>query len=303
MAEALGIADATSSPRCTVCHAPLAAVPAALLAADADVSEGVSCVSCHGLPDAWIRSHTSPDWTHAQRVAAGMRDLNDLYTRANTCVACHQNLDADLVRVGRHPVLMFELDGQTQSEPKHWREARSNLGAQAWFVGQAVALREISWALLNGRASEGTRERWTALVWLLRRTGINFGNAALEEPAAGGSGSPASRSPDYAGTLERADLLAKNAALSWKPEYGGEILTRLAGARADFLDGAVGRPVQACRADRLVLALDRLVASLPADRRPTASSRLDPLFKLAQSQPDFAPADFSHALDAFARAL
>jgi hypothetical protein len=298
MAEALGISDPASSPRCTVCHEPLAAIPATLLGSDADVSEGVSCVSCHGLPGNWLRSHTRPDWTHAQRVAAGMRDLNDLYTRANTCVACHQNLDTDLVRIGRHPVLVFELDGQTQSEPKHWREARSDIGAQAWFVGQAVALREISWALLNGRAPEGTRERWTALVWLLRRTGLGVGVAALAEPPAAGAGAP-----DYAGTLEKADLLAKNAALSWKPEYAREVLARLASARGDFLDGAVGQPVQACRADRLVLALDRLVAGLPPERRSGASSVLDHLFKLAQSQPDFAPAEFSRALNVFASAL
>jgi len=274
-------------------------MPAALLGSDAEVSEGVSCVSCHGLPEGWLRGHTRPDWTHAQRVAAGMRDLNDLYTRANTCIACHQNLDPELVRTGRHPVLIFELDGQTQSEPKHWHEARADMGAQAWYVGQAVALREISWALLNGQAPEGSRERWTALVWLLRRTGLGFEGAALASSPA--SGEP--RAADYAAAVEQADLLARRASLSWKPDYAREALRRLAAVRADFLDSAVAHQVQACRADRLVLALDRLVADLPPEQRPAASSRLDPLFRLVQSQPDFAPADFARALDAFSAAL
>src|SRR5580658_4472755 len=128
MAEALAIGNPATSPRCIVCHAPLAAVGPAVLGAGVDPSEGVSCVSCHGMPDRWIRGHSRQDWTHADRVAAGMRDLNDLYSRANTCVACHQNVDPALVNIGHHPALIFELDGQTQDEPRHWSEDSPDTG-------------------------------------------------------------------------------------------------------------------------------------------------------------------------------
>src|ERR1700722_102686 len=133
MAEALSIPNPAASPRCVVCHAPLAGADSAGLGSGVDPAEGVSCGSCHGIPAGWIRGHTRPDWTHADRVAAGMRELKDLYGRANTCVACHQNLDPAIVAVGHHPALIFELDGQTQDEPKHWRDYQA--GAQAWFVG------------------------------------------------------------------------------------------------------------------------------------------------------------------------
>ena len=40
------------------------------------------------------------------RVGAGMRDLRNFYVRANTCVACHQNVDQEL-RTAGHPLLTF----------------------------------------------------------------------------------------------------------------------------------------------------------------------------------------------------
>jgi hypothetical protein len=62
--------------------------------------------------------------------------------------------------------------------------------------------------------------------------------------------------------------------------------------------------VQACRAERLVLALDRLLAALPADsRKADVSGQLDRLFRLAQSIPDFSPADFARELDVFSQRL
>jgi hypothetical protein len=80
------------------------------------------------------------------------------------------------------------------------------------------------------------------------------------------------------------------------------VLTRLAATHSDFLVTEVPALAHACRAERLVLALDRLLAALPAGERPAdASARLDDLFRLVQSQPDFVPAKFSRALAAFAQ--
>jgi hypothetical protein len=297
MADALGIANPAESPRCVICHAPLAGAAPTRLGSGVSPEEGVSCSSCHDNPDGWLRGHTRADWTHADRVAAGMRDLDDLYTRANTCVACHQDIDPALVAVGRHPALIFELDGQTQDEPKHWTESAGDIGAQAWFVGQAVALREVSWVLLNGKADAARSvPEWQGLGWLLSRTGLDYKLAPLECTAP----APAA----FATAVQTADLLAKRAAQSWAPRSAGEVLRRLAGTRGDFLDAGADRLAQSYRAERLVLALDRLLSSLPkAERPPGSSARLDTLFHLAQSRPDFEPAEFARGLDAFAQSL
>ncbi|CAN5174755.1 hypothetical protein BH20VER2_BH20VER2_00030 [soil metagenome] len=128
IAEALGIPArpdglpaATASTRCTVCHSPFHAIPQAQRLPAADPTESISCESCHGPAGGWLRGHTRPDWTYATRVGAGMRDLKSFYVRANTCVACHQNVDSDIIAAG-HPELLFELDGQSTAQPKHWRD-------------------------------------------------------------------------------------------------------------------------------------------------------------------------------------
>ena len=121
IAESLGLASATDSNRCTTCHAPFAALPPGHLTSTANATEGVSCETCHNSAAAWLRGHTRPDWTYADRIDAGMRDLRSAYIRANTCVACHQVIDLALLKAG-HPELIFELDGQDASEPRHWRE-------------------------------------------------------------------------------------------------------------------------------------------------------------------------------------
>src|SRR5476649_2280694 len=96
-----------------------------------------------------------------------MRDLRNAYVRANTCVACHQVLDADILKAG-HPELIFELDGQTASEPRHWKEKEAWFGPNAWLVGQAVALREISMQLSKDDADNSSlAAQQRTLVWLM----------------------------------------------------------------------------------------------------------------------------------------
>ncbi|MBS0664351.1 MAG: hypothetical protein JSR48_13885 [Verrucomicrobia bacterium] len=301
MAEALRIPDPAKSNRCTTCHAPLANVAPELLAANAHVEDGVTCVSCHGpATDEWIRAHTRKDWSHADRVAAGTRELRNLYGRANACVACHQNIDPEIVRVGVHPQLIFELDGQTASEPSHWREREGWHGAKAWYVGQAVALRELSSALAHGRTDAGLDgARWSALVWLLGQCATDSSPSPFRQLSS--DQTPAA----YAAALETADTAARQAADSnWSAESSRTLLRQLAATQAAFRETSVSTPVQARRAERLVLALDRLIASLPATERPKAGGEaLDRLFQLAQSVPDFEPAKFADALGRFGQAL
>lgn len=296
IANAADIADPTTDERCTTCHAPLRAVPPNLRGANFSLGEGVSCESCHGPAGNWIRSHTRSDYTRADRTAAGMRDLVNLYVRANTCVACHQVVAEPLLQAG-HPELIFELDGQSVAEPRHWSAAKNGNGAQAWFVGQAVALREMSWELSREKApSENEINRWRGLVWLMVRADIIDSN--LPKP------------PDitFRPNTENFllvqkwsdDLARKTAEISWTDALTQTALFGLAGVSNDFRE-SVPQPVQARRAERLVLALDRLLAAQKSGE--PANAALDHLFQLAQSLPDFDPDAFATALTQFSHTI
>ena len=294
--DALDIQSPAIDNRCTSCHAPLAQVPESLRGEDFKVSEGVSCESCHGPAENWLRSHTRPDWTHADRVFAGMRDLRNLYVRANTCVACHQTVELPLLKAG-HPELIFELDGQCVSEPKHWREQTNWNGAQTWLVGQAAALREMSWQLTRSSERDANlAARCEALLWLLAKLdGVN-----PESPKLGGFLSE-SAVLDYTAVQSAADVLARSAAgANWTEPITRSMLKALAGVSRDFREQQIPTMRQARRAERLVLALDRLTVSAP---QPDADAKLNELFKLAQSIPDFDSTRFAAAIDEFAHSL
>ena len=300
IAGALDIKDAAADARCTSCHAPLQEVPENLRGENFKVSEGVSCESCHGPAENWLRSHTRHDYTVADRTAAGMRDLQNLYVRANTCVACHQNVNAEILKAG-HPELIFELDGQSVAEPKHWRAEKNGNGAQAWLVGQAVALREMSWQMtqvhgvteLSQRMTEtNLLDRLYALSWLLYQvTGERL--------------TPSTMMEDFEGGQRLADNLARGKSEAiWTEQTTREYLTRLASLAPSFLDEKVRQSLQVRRAERLVLALDRLAAVLPElKKNEPVQSSLNQLFKLAQSVPDFDPKQFAAALQKFSAAL
>jgi Cytochrome c554 and c-prime len=293
IAEALEIKDPTTAARCTSCHAPLHAVPENLRGENFKVSEGVSCESCHGAAENWLRSHTRPDFIRADRTAAGMCDLQNLYVRANTCVACHQNVDADILKAG-HPELIFELDGQSVAEPKHWSAEKNGNGAQAWLVGQAVALREMNWQISHAPTPDSKLlARRDALVWLLQ--------AVSAVDASYHSSTLLDVRQDAPVMGQWADHLARAAAENWNEENARRALKILAATSGAF-ESVTGEPA-ARRAERLVLALDRLVAALPElkNNAPVQLS-LNQLFKLAQSLPDFDPPAFAAALEKFAAA-
>jgi hypothetical protein len=302
IAAALAIPDPAADTRCTTCHAPLDAVPAARRGPGFSVAEGVSCETCHGPAENWLRAHTRTDWTHADRVAAGLRDLQNLYVRANTCVACHQTVSLALLSAG-HPEGMFELDGQSAAEPRHWTESAASSHAQIWFVGQAAALRELSWQLSREpRDDDRLIARWRALLWLLQKLdGLNPALTGLKNI------SPEARPENYLAAQRAADSLARAAATSslWNDALARQALIRLTGTAGEFVADTNAGELPARRAERLVLALDRLLlaqnAATPASSG--ANHELDELFKLAQSVPDFRPADFATALTRFAATL
>lgn len=296
IAEVLKVGDPVQSDRCTVCHAPFQAVATnAVLRHSFDPVAGVSCENCHGASAPWLLPHTRSDFTHEDRVNAGMRDLNNLYVRANTCVACHQNVDADILAAG-HPELIFELDGQSVSEPKHWLEDKNWSGPQTWLVGQAVAFREMSWQLSREKSpTENAVNRWLALAWLLQTLPQTQSASFDAEPGA----NRYARAQDWADKLARA-----NATPSWPADSARKCLDPLAATASNFRDKSKSQSEQARRAERLVLALDRLASGLKDD---ALAKRLDAplakLFKAAQSLPEFNPAQFADDLDSFQKTL
>jgi hypothetical protein len=269
MAETLGLPAAQESSRCTVCHSPFQSIAPARLTPMAELDQGVSCESCHNAAESWLRGHARKDWSYAMRVTAGMRDLRSFYVRANACVACHQNLDADILKSG-HPELTFELDRQSFDEPKHWRDDDPQCGLRAWLVGQAVALREVSWALSKNEAPDAEEiARWKGLSWLLAKAAKQQTNL----PVIGQPGGPMSPLV-FAGAQGQADLLARRAAESrLSDDLARQLLNTLAATDCEFVVSKETPPdLLFRRAQRLVLALDRLSVALNS-RAPGATVR------------------------------
>jgi len=300
LGELLQIAQPVQDARCTVCHAPFNEVPEGRRDQAVRVNSGVSCENCHGAAEPWLRNHTRPDFSHADRVAAGLQELRDPYARANRCVACHQNLEPDLQRAG-HPPLLFELDGQAVTQPRHWREQPGWHGGRAWLVGQAVAFRELSWQLEQvGSVETNLVSRWQGLLWVLQQAasavpalpqvdGLDFGPVAANWKLA----------------RDQGDQLALRAArMEWSSQTTRQILRKLTGLEKDFADPAPAVFQQACRAERLVLGLDRLFLELwTREKAPESDRQLAVLYQSIQSLPDFKPAEFAQRLAAFAKAL
>jgi len=280
------ISDARSAKDCTVCHNPFEAVHPDRKPT-INRPEGVSCENCHNAAsEDWLLTHTRTDLSYHEKVAAGLRDLKNLYVRANTCVACHQNLDPKLREAG-HPELTFELDGQSVSMPRHWAETNRWRGAQAWLVGQAVALREATTQATNSQSD--VTQRAEALAWLLR----------------GAEGQPDKSVYENRNEFHSwSDEFAKKiAAENWRPEDVRVHLEKLAARHTEFASAPASNAQWAMRAERLTLGLERLLVALDQAKKPVLSEKLDALFKDIQSRPSFSPKQFENDLKAFEQAL
>lgn len=285
IAEVLQIPDAARSQRCLVCHSPMQTVPQPRFTKGVMPENGVSCESCHGPAEHWLRFHTRPDATHEQNVSVGLRELRDSYHRANACVACHLNLEPELRRAG-HPEMFFELDGQLIAEPPHWKATPGEWGGPAaWLTGQAVALRELSWKLATGTDTDLT-SRWRALVWLLRKT--ESGSAQLPTDTA-----------SFAAMQTAADRLARAASgEAWSREGTMKLLRSYAMLSEDFRTSPADPTDLRRRGEVLVLALDRLWQ--PLKRSGLSSETLDIALAALKTE---ARAQAAFQKDRFAAAL
>src|ERR1700740_3745288 len=147
-------AKAEDSPKCLACHA-LYTTPEQR-GRPFEISDGVSCESCHGPASAWLGPHTTRDWPHEKSVALGMRDTRNVLNRAGLCLECHLGtkekfVDHEMIAAG-HPDLYFELDSFSAVMPRHWKVPRESapekpvedaawVGMREWGTGQAVQLR------------------------------------------------------------------------------------------------------------------------------------------------------------------
>jgi len=301
IAEGLGIPGAQSSSRCTVCHSPFQSVAPSRLQRTAHPDEGVSCETCHGAAGGWLRGHTRTDWSYNTRVAAGMRDLRNLYMRANACVACHQNLAPELLQAG-HPDLFFELDGQSVAEPKHWRDEEPWSGLREWLTGQAVALREMSAALAGEPQTDAfSIARWDGLAWLCATA---TSAASIPSPVIQPSITPG-RS-DFISMQTQADALARRASTSnWSESSARSLLVALASADGEFAAKGIANQSLGQRAKRLVLALDRLVSALNQNHGTPlkVDSELNQLFQDVRTLDAFDATGFAGHLRAFRATL
>lgn len=155
IAGKLEIADATQSARCLTCHA-VAAPKAQQGQLFSHKDDAVSCEACHGPAEKWLDPHAKEGWTAQQRQAIGadgmlkqfgLVDTHNLSMRAHTCVACHLQIDKDMVDAG-HPALEFELysynyyvtDKPGAEYYQHWNEPTDKqIDARLWATGQAAA--------------------------------------------------------------------------------------------------------------------------------------------------------------------
>lgn len=139
---------AHESQTCLPCHA--SSPPDAHRAERFQLSDGVSCESCHGASEKWLAEHTLAGWQSKNvpaKEALGFVPTKDLLVRAKVCVACHvgrgdADVNHDLIAAG-HPRLAFEYSCYLTAIAKHWseRDERArypDFDARAWLIGQAT---------------------------------------------------------------------------------------------------------------------------------------------------------------------
>ncbi|MCE9592124.1 MAG: cytochrome c family protein [Planctomycetes bacterium] len=169
IADTLKIADAAASSRCITCHGM--DVPKEKQGEQFTALDSVGCESCHGPSEKWLNPHADAGWVPKQRAAGGAKglldkfglaDTSDLEVRANTCVACHLQIDKDMIDAG-HPALEFEMyayDYYISKKGKewaiHWDEPKGKMiDAKLWATGQAAAL----------EAAKAQTAAWKAKGW------------------------------------------------------------------------------------------------------------------------------------------
>ena len=126
---------------CLGCHSMISINTQAKIKTDDKVlTEGVSCLSCHGPWDNWIDVHGSANekkriaWRQLDRAYKqekfGMTDLWDPVKRTKTCASCHigdadpekhRLVTHDMYAGGHPPLPAFETAAFCNNLPRHWQ--------------------------------------------------------------------------------------------------------------------------------------------------------------------------------------
>jgi hypothetical protein len=132
--------------QCLVCHAGTAP---AKREADAtphltrEIKQpGISCAYCHQVEsrDDWVALHplrrTWSDKPHAEKEAAGLKNLTSIPSRQANCLDCHlgnlstgQFVTHAMYVAGHPPLRSFELGAFSQAMPKHWMSSSETIAA------------------------------------------------------------------------------------------------------------------------------------------------------------------------------
>ena len=132
IAAKLGLQSIKYSDRCIACHY----TQQKTATGETHTIAGVSCESCHGAAKDWLELHhdyggegitrqnESPEHRQqriARSVATGMRNPQNIYTVAQSCLRCHTAPDEELVNIGGHSAgsLDFEFVSWSQGLIRH----------------------------------------------------------------------------------------------------------------------------------------------------------------------------------------
>lgn len=137
--QTLGLADVATAPQCIGCHS-VSAPADAPRQEFSPLDEGVSCVACHGAAEEWVLRHQATadrQWSALTRQQkqdlAGMTDLWNPSTRAETCLSCHlgdpdpsrgRSITHAMYAAGHPPLPPIEVASFSELQPRHWRLAR-----------------------------------------------------------------------------------------------------------------------------------------------------------------------------------
>lgn len=165
IATKLGLTSIKNEGRCVACHY----TQQANAGGDIHAIAGVSCESCHGAAQEWLDLHhdyggegitrlsESPEHRGqriARSIAAGMRNPDNVYLVAQSCLRCHTTADEQLVNVGGHSAgsLDFEFVSWSQGMIRHnfvrtdskMNEVSSPARIRLMFVAGMIAELEAS---------------------------------------------------------------------------------------------------------------------------------------------------------------
>ena len=158
IAANLGLEAAHKAKICLDCHADNP--PQKRRHRTFQLTDGVTCESCHGGAGRWIGTHIAADATHKRNVANGLFPTADPVQRARLCLSCHfgdeNRFVTHRIMGAGHPRMSFELDTFTAIQPAHfkvdadYRQRKGNWnGVQTWAIGQAMAMGILLDALID----------------------------------------------------------------------------------------------------------------------------------------------------------